>query len=135
MGNCAVHYDLANAIAFLDAYRMEGRPAGSTDSTVSVDGEFTTAAAADVPAPVRFTVVTGSRWQTRDDLRNGQKIYPQMAALKPSFFVHTGDIVYYDSGEPVCDAHRLGPTQVESHVCLAVLAGIPSTGPQLLHQG
>lgn len=81
-------------------YLMEGRAAGGSRATVSVEGAFSTAAAEDTPSRVVFTVVTGSRWQTRDDEKNGQKIYPQMAAIQPSFFVHTGDIVYYDSAEP-----------------------------------
>lgn len=82
-------------------FRVEGRTGASDAARVSFVSEFTTAPALDDPAPVSFTVVTGQRWQTRDDARNGQKIYPQMAKLNPSFFVHTGDIVYYDNPPPM----------------------------------
>ena len=81
-------------------FLIEGRPTGSSSSTVALEAEFSTAPAHDQPAHVSFTVVTGAKWTTRDDPKNGQKIYPQMAALNPSFFVHTGDIVYYDNPTP-----------------------------------
>ena len=80
--------------------RVEGRPLGSASPAVALDGEFATAPTADKPAKVSFTVVTGQMWNTRDDLKNGQKIYPQMATLQPNFFTHTGDIVYYDTLMP-----------------------------------
>jgi alkaline phosphatase D len=80
--------------------RVEGRAPGGGASTASVEGTFATAPLPAVPARVLFTVVTCSRWDSRDDLANGQRIYPRMAALQPDFFVHAGDIVYYDSPSP-----------------------------------
>jgi alkaline phosphatase D len=58
-------------------------------------GTFRTAAAPDTVAPVTFTVITGQRYPDRDS-DTGFKIYGQMQNLDPDFFVHTGDILYYD---------------------------------------
>lgn len=64
----------------------------------TVTGMFRTAPLRDEAAPVRFTVVTGQEFSRRDDAANGHAIYATMLGLKPDFFVHTGDIVYYDYG-------------------------------------
>ncbi len=58
-------------------------------------GSFRTAPAPDTVAPVTFTVTTGQRYPDRDS-DNGFKIYGQMLKMDPDFFVHTGDILYYD---------------------------------------
>lgn len=72
-----------------------------------VKGCFKTAPEPDEPARVVFTVVTGQDFWRRDDEQNGHKIYPLMTKLKPSFFVHTGDILYYDKGRPVATSFDL----------------------------
>lgn len=61
----------------------------------TLDGGFRTAPAADTVAPVTFTVVTGQRYPDRDS-PDGFKIYAEMMDLDTDFFVHTGDILYYD---------------------------------------
>ncbi len=61
----------------------------------TLSGTFRTAPAPDTVAPVTFTVITGQRYPDRDS-DNGFKIYGQMLKLDPDFFVHTGDILYYD---------------------------------------
>jgi alkaline phosphatase D len=76
--------------------RVEGRPKGGTAPTCTVTGGFRAAPAAGHAARVCFTVVTGQEFSRRDDDANGHAIYPRMLALAPDFFVHTGDIVYYD---------------------------------------
>jgi len=58
-------------------------------------GAFRTAPARDVEAAITFTVVTGQRYPHRD-ADDGFKIYRQMQNMDPDFFVHTGDILYYD---------------------------------------
>ena len=58
-------------------------------------GSFRTAPADDEIAPVTFTVITGQQYHDRDS-DDGFKIYGQMLKLDPDFFVHTGDILYYD---------------------------------------
>jgi alkaline phosphatase D len=60
-------------------------------------GRFRTAPAANVDAPITFTVITGQRYDRLDDPR-GFEIYPSMARLDPDFLVLTGDTVYYDRG-------------------------------------
>ena len=62
----------------------------------TLSGTFRTAPTADTIAPVTFTVVTGQRYPDRDS-PDGFKIYGQMLKMDPDFFVHTGDILYYDS--------------------------------------
>ncbi len=85
-------------------YRLlaEGRPHGTGKVTGRVEGAFTTAPAADDPARVSFTVVTGQEY-TRRDHPKGHKIYPLMQRLELDFFVHTGDIEYYDKPGPYGD--------------------------------
>jgi alkaline phosphatase D len=59
------------------------------------DGRFRTAPAPDTAARVTFTVVTGQAYPDRD-YPGGYRIYGEMRKLDPDFFVHTGDILYYD---------------------------------------
>ncbi len=84
-------------------------------------GGFKTAPAADKSARVVFTVSTGQMFNDKDR-PDGYKIYPSMRRLDPSFFVHTGDIVYYDrlaKNEELARYHwqrTYGlPTNVEFH--------------------
>ncbi len=58
-------------------------------------GRFQTAPAPNKPDRVVFTVSTGQAFGDQDH-DGGYYIYPAMLKLDPSFFVHTGDIVYYD---------------------------------------
>ncbi len=58
-------------------------------------GGFTTAPESDIAAPVAFTVSTGQMFSDRNS-DDGFAIYDSMRKGKPDFFVHTGDIVYYD---------------------------------------
>jgi len=69
--------------------------ANENQDHTTLAGSFRTAPAADTIAPVTFTVITGQRYPDRDS-ENGFKIYRQMKKLNPDFFVHTGDILYYD---------------------------------------
>ncbi len=50
---------------------------------------------ADVPAEVNFIVTTGTSYGDVDS-ETGYKFYPSSLKLDPDFFVHTGDILYYD---------------------------------------
>lgn len=62
----------------------------------TVEGRFRTAPLPGQSARVVFTVVTGTACPDQDAPGGGYKIYAQMLKLDPSFFVHTGDIIYYD---------------------------------------
>ena len=75
--------------------RVESRKSESVSAGQSLDGRFQTAPDEDQPARVVFTVSTGQGYGSQDR-EDGYKIYPSMLKLNPSFFVHTGDIVYYD---------------------------------------
>ncbi len=72
------------------------RDAAATD-VHTLPGGFVTAAAPAASAPVTFCVMTCQQYEDRD-LPGGFAIYPSMLALRPDFFVNTGDAVYYDHG-------------------------------------
>ena len=78
-------------------YRLlvECRSAKGQPPSHSLSGGFVTAPDADDPTRVVFTVSTGQAYGDQD-CPEGYKIYPSMQKLDPNFFVHTGDIVYYD---------------------------------------
>jgi alkaline phosphatase D len=77
------------------ALKVESRdPGGAAGQTI--EGRFHTAPTAEEPARVVFTVVTGTAFPDKDR-PDGYNIYPEMLKLAPDFFVHTGDIVYYDA--------------------------------------
>jgi alkaline phosphatase D len=75
--------------------RVEATAGGGTKGQL-VNGRFKTAPRAYKPERVVFTVTTGQAYPDQDAPGGGYKIYPAMLKLDPSFFVHTGDIVYYD---------------------------------------
>jgi alkaline phosphatase D len=81
--------------------RCEARPPGGDTVTSRVGAVFRTAALPDQPERVQFTVVTGQAFHRRDMPTEGHRIYGHMAALEPHFFVHTGDVVYYDKPGPL----------------------------------
>jgi alkaline phosphatase D len=62
----------------------------------TVEGTFLTAPARPDAERVVFVVSTGQAYGDQDSAGGGYKIYDEMLKLDPSFFVHTGDIVYYD---------------------------------------
>lgn len=74
----------------VEAGSLKGRKASA-----SLEGKFKTAPAADVPSDVNFIVTTGTSYGDVDS-ETGYKLYPNSLKLDPEFFVHTGDIVYYD---------------------------------------
>jgi alkaline phosphatase D len=75
---------------------VDARPAAEAEITSTIVGGFKTAPAPDDPARVVFTVTTGTSYPDQDAPEGGFKMYHQMLKLDPSFFVHTGDIIYYD---------------------------------------
>ncbi|MDG2128599.1 MAG: alkaline phosphatase D family protein [Fuerstiella sp.] len=74
--------------------RVETRSVAGTPGQ-SLDGTFRTAPAKGSSDRVVFTVSTG-QGNDDQDRPDGFNIYPEMLKLDPNFFVHTGDIVYYD---------------------------------------
>ena len=78
-------------------FRFDARAGGGTNS---LEGRFKTAPAVDDPAAVTFAVVTCQDFKRQDDGAAGHRIYKTMLEHPPDFFVHTGDIVYYDRLNP-----------------------------------
>lgn len=70
-------------------------PDGHESEARILYGRFRTAPKPESTQAITFTVSTGQRYDNLDS-EDGFKIYDQMAQLDPNFFVHTGDIVYYD---------------------------------------
>ena len=76
--------------------RVEGRANSAAAVSSTLDGHFRTAPAPDRVSPVKFAVITCQNFYDRDLHTDGWKIYGHITALNPDFFVHTGDILYYD---------------------------------------
>lgn len=76
--------------------RVESRGAAGAPPGEALEGGVRTAPRPDQPARVLFTVSTGQAYPDQDAPGGGFRIYASMLKLDPSFFVHTGDIVYYD---------------------------------------
>lgn len=73
--------------------------------SASMAGKFKTAPASNTPSDVNFIVTTGTSYGDVDS-ENGYKLYPSSLKLDPDFFVHTGDIVYYDGMAKTLDMAR-----------------------------
>ncbi|NOR76640.1 MAG: hypothetical protein GQ525_15970, partial [Draconibacterium sp.] len=84
---------------------VEASPVESKQISASLEGKFKTATAIDVPSEVNFIVTTGTSYGDVDS-ETGYKIYPSSMKLDPEFFVHTGDIVYYDGMGKTADLAR-----------------------------
>lgn len=74
---------------------VEAGPEKGNEVSASIVGKFKTAPTADAASEVNFIVTTGTSYGDVDS-DTGYKIYPSSLKLEPEFFVHTGDIVYYD---------------------------------------
>lgn len=77
-------------------YAAETAGPGGKPVHGALRGRFETAPAPDRHADVAFTVISCSAFRDLDH-DDGFHIFPAMAALKPKFYIHTGDNVYYDS--------------------------------------
>ena len=76
------------------AVRVESRGTDGGDGQ-ALEGGFRTAPKQGDSAKVVFTVSTGQMFDDRDS-DDGFLLYDAIYKLDPSFFVHTGDIIYYD---------------------------------------
>ena len=77
-------------------YRVEARAPGAAEVANDLTGEFKTAPLADDTSSVRFIVTTCQAIRSNDSGKDGHLAYRQMLKFEPDFFVHTGDILYYD---------------------------------------
>ncbi len=83
-------------------YAMEllARRVGASQNSDTLFGSFVTAPDADQSEEINFTVVTGHDYNRRDNAEMGHEIYRSMLADDLDFYVHTGDIEYYDKPNP-----------------------------------
>ena len=102
--------------------RIEGRHTGSETIGSSLDGHFRTAPTPDQPARVVFGSTTGTEYDDQDAIEGGFQIHQSMIDLNVDFFVHTGDILYYDAWAKNVDLARWGwarmfslPTNFDFH--------------------
>jgi len=79
------------------------------------DGSFRTAPGDTGSEPLRFVVSTCQSWKTRDKGTAGLQIYDHMRNLDPAFFVHLGDIVYYDKRSAGGDVDARTPELARFH--------------------
>lgn len=81
--------------------KFEGRANQKSKKPTQLLGQFKTAPALeDDKSSITFTVATCHDYLRRDDQENGHTIYPAMGMLTPDFFVHAGDIEYFDKINP-----------------------------------
>jgi len=81
----------------------------------SLSGSFKTALGAAQSESFQFVVATCQSWKTRDKGTAGLQIYNEMLALDPAFFVHLGDIVYYDKRSAGGDVDARTPELARFH--------------------
>lgn len=76
-------------------YTVHGRQ-NEKGATKTLTGRFKTAPEETESAPVKFIVSTCQAIRSIDSGPDGHIAYQQMRGFEPDFFVHTGDILYYD---------------------------------------
>jgi alkaline phosphatase D len=80
--------------------KLMARPTANSTISDSTKGFFLTPPVPNVVKSVNFCIITCNDYPRRDDLINGHKIYKYMLDMRPDFFVHTGDVEYYDKPGP-----------------------------------
>ena len=93
----------------LESRSLGGKP-GQT-----IAGSFSTAPGSALSRSLQFVVATCQSWKTRDKGTAGLKIYDEMLARDPAFFVHLGDIVYYDKNSSGGDVDARTPALARFH--------------------
>ena len=101
---------------------VEGRTTNNSPVTSALSGQFRTAPIPDEPARVVFGSTTGTDYEDQDAIDGGFRIHRAMMNMEVDFFVHTGDIVYYDDWAKNLDLARWGwgrmfslPTNMDFH--------------------
>ncbi len=79
---------------------LGARKTGKSKITSTISGAFRTPPDPAVTADPDFCIVTCHDYPRRDDSINGHKIYKAMLQMFPDFYVHTGDVEYYDKPGP-----------------------------------
>ncbi|XOV94302.1 MAG: alkaline phosphatase D family protein [Bacteroidota bacterium] len=79
--------------------KIEARKDANSEVSDEVAGEFYIPPTADQEKELSFTLVSCHDY-IRKDQPDGHQIYRSMLKLDPDFYVHTGDIEYYDKSNP-----------------------------------
>ena len=79
--------------------KIEVRKNAKSDISDGMLGQFVTPPMSDNAKEIDFCLVTCHDYWRKDTL-NGHKIYDSMMDLAPDFYVHTGDVEYYDKPQP-----------------------------------
>ncbi len=85
---------------------MEARRNENSKVSDKINGAFRTPPAADTEENIEFCIVTCHDYW-RKDTTGGHKIYSAMMDMFPDFYVHTGDVEYYDKPEPYAPVEKL----------------------------
>lgn len=86
---------------------IEARATAQSKISDTIKGFFQTPPTAQTPKPILFSVVSCHDYIRRDDSLGGHQIYAAMLKNKPDFYVHTGDIEYYDKPSPYAFTEEL----------------------------
>ncbi len=78
---------------------IEARQNAKSKVSDKVEGSFRTPPTAEAENDIKFCIVTCHDYW-RKDTTDGHKIYDEMLKMFPDFYVHTGDVEYYDKPEP-----------------------------------
>ncbi len=78
---------------------IEARKDNQSEVSDKIEGSFKTAPGAAKEKDIEFCVVTCHDYWRKDTV-DGHKIYRSMLKSFPDFYIHTGDIEYYDKPEP-----------------------------------
>jgi len=79
--------------------QLQARQDGNSAVSDQIEGEFYLPPPGSEVAAIDFCVVTCHDF-IRKDTTVGHKIYQSMLEINPDFYVHTGDIEYYDKPRP-----------------------------------
>ncbi|MEO0452512.1 MAG: alkaline phosphatase D family protein [Verrucomicrobiota bacterium] len=80
---------------------IKGRPLSGDSAASVLEGSFMTAPLADEVIDICGVITTCGDYERMDDDLNGHTIYQTILdQIKPHFFVHAGDIEYYDKPNP-----------------------------------
>jgi alkaline phosphatase D len=81
------------------AVKIQARKNKNSKISDETDGAFRTAPVPENKGDMSFCIVTCQEYWKKDTT-GGHKIYDAMLKLSPDFYVHTGDIEYYDRMKP-----------------------------------
>ncbi|MBA7570633.1 hypothetical protein ES708_12386 [subsurface metagenome] len=86
--------------------QIEARKDGKSKISDKIEGAFRTPPTAEGNEDIEFCIVTCHDYG-RKDTTDGHKIYSAMMEIFPDFYVHTGDIEYYDKSLPFAMTEEL----------------------------